>query len=86
MIFPPPCQGSHRHERKFVYITSPSFSSRSTPFTHTSTLHTNNCTQGSHRHEREFVYVDPHVLCTPAIGDIDGDGHEELVRVLPFSV
>jgi len=25
------------------------------------------------------VFVDPHILCNPAIGDIDGDGHDELV-------
>lgn len=23
--------------------------------------------------------IDSHILCTPAIGDIDADGHEELV-------
>lgn len=27
----------------------------------------------------EYVWVDPHVLCTPAIGDLDGDGRDELV-------
>jgi len=25
------------------------------------------------------VLVDAHILCTPSIGDIDGDGHDELV-------
>jgi len=35
--------------------------------------------QDAHRHDVEYVYVDPHVLCTPSIADIDGDGHEELV-------
>ena len=28
---------------------------------------------------RKFVWIDPHVLATPCIGDIDNDGHEELV-------
>ncbi|PNH12688.1 hypothetical protein TSOC_000387 [Tetrabaena socialis] len=26
-----------------------------------------------------YVYVDPHIMTTPAIADIDGDGHDELV-------
>ena len=25
------------------------------------------------------MYVDAHILCTPSIGDLDGDGHDELV-------
>jgi hypothetical protein len=25
------------------------------------------------------VYIDAHILCTPSIADIDGDGHDELV-------
>ena len=32
-----------------------------------------------HKPEKGFVLIDSHILCTPAIGDIDGDGHEELV-------
>lgn len=36
-------------------------------------------TQDTHHMTSEWVYIDPHVLCTPAIGDIDADGHEELV-------
>ncbi len=35
--------------------------------------------QVSHLQDPEYVFVDPHVLATPAIADIDGDGHEELV-------
>ena len=27
----------------------------------------------------EWVYIDPHILTTPAMADIDGDGQEELV-------
>jgi hypothetical protein len=30
------------------------------------------------------VYVDAHVLCTPAIADIDGDGHEEIVLSVSY--
>ena len=25
------------------------------------------------------VFIDAHILCTPSIADIDGDGHDELV-------
>ena len=31
------------------------------------------------RTDGESVWIDPHILCTPAIADIDGDGHDELV-------
>ena len=26
-----------------------------------------------------YLWLDPHILCTPALADIDGDGHEDLV-------
>jgi hypothetical protein len=32
-----------------------------------------------HKGERKYVSIDSHIMCTPAIGDIDGDGQEELV-------
>lgn len=32
-----------------------------------------------HKGDRKFVSIDSHILCTPVIGDIDGDGREELV-------
>lgn len=32
-----------------------------------------------HKPDEGFVFVDPHILCTPVIGDIDGDGWDELV-------
>lgn len=32
-----------------------------------------------HKEEKGFVFIDSHILCTPAIGDIDGDGRDELV-------
>lgn len=32
-----------------------------------------------HLRKPDFVEIDSHILCTPAIGDIDGDGHDELV-------
>ncbi|EFJ48005.1 hypothetical protein VOLCADRAFT_117761 [Volvox carteri f. nagariensis] len=31
-----------------------------------------------------YVYVDPHVMTTPAIADIDGDGHDELVLAVSY--
>lgn len=31
-----------------------------------------------------YVYIDPHVMCTPAIADIDGDGHDELVLSVSY--
>ncbi|KAF5841733.1 hypothetical protein DUNSADRAFT_11513 [Dunaliella salina] len=40
--------------------------------------------QSIHPYESEFVYVDPHVLCTPNIADIDGDGHEEIVVAVSY--
>lgn len=34
--------------------------------------------------EGEFVWVDPHIMTTPAIADIDGDGHDELVVAVSY--
>ncbi|GIL56325.1 hypothetical protein Vafri_11699 [Volvox africanus] len=31
-----------------------------------------------------YVYVDPHIMTTPAIADIDGDGHDELVVAVSY--
>ena len=28
--------------------------------------------------------MDPHILCNPAIGDIDADGHDELVVAVSY--
>jgi hypothetical protein len=33
----------------------------------------------------KFVAVDPHLLATPAMADINGDGHMEVSDVTPFS-
>ncbi len=30
------------------------------------------------------VYIDAHILCTPSIADIDGDGHDELVAAVSY--
>ena len=30
------------------------------------------------------MYIDPHILCTPSIADIDGDGHDELVVAVSY--
>jgi hypothetical protein len=30
------------------------------------------------------VYLDPHILCTPSIADIDGDGRDELVVAVSY--
>lgn len=35
--------------------------------------------QGRHAYMPEHVDVDPHILSTPVIADIDGDGHDEIV-------
>jgi hypothetical protein len=37
-----------------------------------------------HQREEGFVFVDPHILCNPAIGDIDADGHDELVVAVSY--
>lgn len=37
-----------------------------------------------HPREEGFVFVDPHILCNPAIGDIDADGHDELVVAVSY--
>lgn len=34
--------------------------------------------------EPEFVYIDSHLLCNPVIGDLDGDGHDELVVAVSY--
>ncbi len=37
------------------------------------------------RHQQdEFVLIDAHILTTPTIGDIDDDGHEELVVAVSY--
>jgi len=38
------------------------------------------------RHEAvgDYVMVDAHILCTPAIADLDGDGHDELVVAVSY--
>ncbi|MEW5304838.1 MAG: hypothetical protein WDW36_007421 [Sanguina aurantia] len=40
--------------------------------------------QPAHPQEDDFVMVDAHVLCTPALGDLDGDGHDELVVAVSY--
>eukprot|EP00884_Botryococcus_braunii_P005749 jgi/Botrbrau1/15175/Bobra.0149s0040.1 len=37
-----------------------------------------------HERESSHVYVDAHLLTTPAIADIDGDGHDELVAAVSY--
>ena len=32
----------------------------------------------------DHVWVDPHILCTPAIADIDSDGVEEMVVAVSY--
>lgn len=34
--------------------------------------------------EPDFVYIDSHLLCNPVIGDLDGDGHDELVVAVSY--
>jgi hypothetical protein len=40
--------------------------------------------QAKHQLEEEWVYVDAHILCTPAIADIDNDQHDELVVAISY--
>lgn len=40
--------------------------------------------ESPHKKEEGYVFVDPHILCNPAIGDIDGDGHDELVVAVSY--
>ena len=35
--------------------------------------------EAPHEREKGFVRLDAHILTTPAVGDIDGDGHLEVV-------
>ena len=35
--------------------------------------------EGPHQSEAGYVYIDAHILCNPAVGDLDGDGHDELI-------
>eukprot|EP00741_Cyanophora_paradoxa_P017524 tig00020996_g16928.t1 len=41
-------------------------------------------TYGEQQHKEGYVDVDPHVLCTPLIADVDGDGSDELVLAVSF--
>ena len=34
--------------------------------------------------DKGYVWLDPHILATPAIADIDGDGQEELVIAVSY--
>jgi hypothetical protein len=40
--------------------------------------------QAKHQLDEEYVYVDAHILCTPAIADIDNDQHDELVVAVSY--
>ena len=40
--------------------------------------------QEAHPVDNDYVYIDPHILCTPNIADIDGDGHEEIVVTVSY--
>ncbi|KAG1675745.1 hypothetical protein FOA52_012401 [Chlamydomonas sp. UWO 241] len=40
--------------------------------------------QSSHTRDEEFVFIDAHILTTPALADIDDDGHEELVVAVSY--
>ncbi len=31
-----------------------------------------------------YIYIDAHILATPAIGDLDGDGVDELVVAVSY--
>lgn len=33
---------------------------------------------------KEWVWVDPHLLATPSIADIDGDGNDEMVMAVSY--
>lgn len=35
--------------------------------------------EAPHEREKGYVRLDSHILTTPAVGDIDGDGHLEVV-------
>lgn len=42
------------------------------------------CLQAAHEVDGGYIYLDAHVLCTPAIADIDGDGQEDLVLAVSY--
>jgi hypothetical protein len=42
------------------------------------------CVQAAHGNLDEEVFIDAHILSTPAIADIDGDSHEELVIAVSY--
>ena len=37
-----------------------------------------------HENEGEFLWLDAHVLCTPAIADVDKDGRHELILAVTY--
>ena len=37
-----------------------------------------------HPQEEQYIHVDAHVLCTPVIADLDGDGSEDLVLAVSY--
>jgi hypothetical protein len=39
--------------------------------------------EDAHTNDMEYVMVDAHILCTPAIADIDGDGGGPAILVMP---
>lgn len=40
--------------------------------------------QAMHSSQSARVFVDAHILCNPAVGDIDGDGNDELVVAVSY--
>eukprot|EP00286_Rhodomonas_abbreviata_P023316 CAMPEP_0181304224 /NCGR_PEP_ID=MMETSP1101-20121128/9026_1 /TAXON_ID=46948 /ORGANISM="Rhodomonas abbreviata, Strain Caron Lab Isolate" /LENGTH=1213 /DNA_ID=CAMNT_0023409947 /DNA_START=10 /DNA_END=3651 /DNA_ORIENTATION=- len=39
---------------------------------------------GERPREEGYVYVDPHVLCTPIIADLDADGRDEIIAAVSY--
>lgn len=37
-----------------------------------------------HPQEEQYIHVDAHVLCTPVIADLDGDGSEDLILAVSY--
>ena len=37
---------------------------------------------GGRYNETNFVYVDPHVLGSPTVADVNGDGHIEVIKFI----